>query len=327
MIYQSRIQLNEGPESIKEQKQLEKKMGFSYRQCIGELIYALTICHVDISIAVITLSQHSLNPAEINYEAVKYLFAYLNNTKRDGLTYWRTELRLDLPSKPDPITVSSDSTLRKFDQHYNALELVGSCDATWASDRKHRRSMGGIIMMLAGAAVYYRTRLQPTIAQSSTEAEFTNMADAGKAALYLKWILEELGIIMLSATPIHADNQGAIRLANSQQPTRCTRHVEMKHFVILQWTDDKFINFIDTKTDENYSDSLSKPTARTKFYEHTDIFMGRRRPAYTDSITRPHSHSHKGIVHFLSLSTYRTNPIISLLQANFLDGFDSASAA
>ena len=58
------------------------------------------------------------------------------------------------------------------------------------------------------------------------------MADARKAALYLKWILEELGIIMLSATPIHVDNQGVIRLANSQQPTLRTRHVEMKHFVI-----------------------------------------------------------------------------------------------
>ena len=184
--YQTKMQLNEGPESIKEQKQLEKKMGFSYRQCIGELIYALTICRIDISIAIITLSQHSLNPAEIHYEAVKNLFIYLNSTKRDGLTYWRTDLRLDLPIKPDPVTISKESTLKKFEQHHNALEIVGSCDATWASDRKHRRSMGGIIMMLAGAAVYYRTRLQPTIAQSSTEAEFTNMADAGKAALYLK---------------------------------------------------------------------------------------------------------------------------------------------
>ena len=62
-------------------------MGFSYRQCIGELIYALTICCIDISIAVITLSQHSLNPAEVHYEAVKRLFAYLNNTKRNVLTY------------------------------------------------------------------------------------------------------------------------------------------------------------------------------------------------------------------------------------------------
>ena len=122
-------------------------------------------------------------------------------------------------------------------------------------------------MMLAGAAVYYRTRLQPTIiAQSSTEAEFTNMADAGKAALYLRWILEEIGIIMDAPTPILADNQGAVRLANAQQPTtRTTRHVEMKHFIILQWTDDKFIDFVDTSTDENYSDSLSKPTERTKF--------------------------------------------------------------
>ena len=94
--------------------------------------------------------------------------------------------------------------------------------------------MGGIFMILAGAAVYYQTRLQPTVAQSLTEAEFTNMVDAGKAALYLKWIIEELRIIMDLPTPIHADNQGAIRMANSQHPTQRTRHVEMKHFVILQ---------------------------------------------------------------------------------------------
>ena len=41
-------------------------------------------------------------------------------------------------------------------------------------------------MMLAGAAAYYQTRLQPTIiAQSSNEAKFTNMTDASKEALYL----------------------------------------------------------------------------------------------------------------------------------------------
>ena len=98
----------------------------------------------------------------------------------------------------------------------------------------------------------------------------------------------------------------------------------MKHFVILQWTDDKFINFIDTKTDENYSNSLSKPTARTKFYEHTDIFMGRRWPAYADEIG-PTTYSQKGIVHYLSGSTYRTNPIVSLLRYDSL--IDSAGAA
>ena len=70
-------------------------------------------------------------------------------------------------------------------------------------DWTEMRLMGGIAMMLAGT-VYYQTRLQPTIAQSSTEAEFINMADAGKADI------EEIGIIMDKLTPNLADNQGAV---------------------------------------------------------------------------------------------------------------------
>jgi len=46
-------------------------------QCIAELIYALTVCRIDISIAVITFSQHSNHPAEIHYEAIKQVFAYI----------------------------------------------------------------------------------------------------------------------------------------------------------------------------------------------------------------------------------------------------------
>jgi len=34
-------------------------------------------------------------------------------------------------------------------------------------------------------------------------------------------------------TPMLADNQGAVRLANPHQPTRRRRHIKMKHFIIL----------------------------------------------------------------------------------------------
>ena len=64
--------------------------------------------------------------------------------------------------------------------------------------------MGGVVMMLSGAAVYYHTQLQPTIALSFTEAESVNMADAGKAMLYLRWILEKIGLIQKDPTPICA---------------------------------------------------------------------------------------------------------------------------
>ena len=79
--YVTAIELDEGPEDPMEAKLLEKRMGFNYRQAIGEVIYALTICRIDISPAVIMLSQHSARPAKIHYEAVKRLFAYLYATK------------------------------------------------------------------------------------------------------------------------------------------------------------------------------------------------------------------------------------------------------
>jgi len=82
-------------------------MGFSYRQAIGEFIYALTVCCVDISIAFITLSQYASRPAQIHYEAVKKVLLYLNSPKRDGLTYWRPKPAMHIPERPDPTTVTA----------------------------------------------------------------------------------------------------------------------------------------------------------------------------------------------------------------------------
>ena len=54
----------------------------------------------------------------------------------------------------------------------------------------------------------------------------------------------------------------------------------MKHMVILQGCDDKLLSFLETNSESNYSNSLSKATERIKFNQHCDIFMGGRKPAY-----------------------------------------------
>ena len=134
--------------------------------------------------------------------------------------------------------------------------------------------------MLAGAALFCKTRCQPTVALSSTEAEFAAAADAGKAALYLRSILQELGVEQLLPTVIYEDNNGARLMTNAQQPTRRTRHVELKQFAVLQWVEDEQILFGDIGTAHNISDSLTKQTGRTKFHQHHDILMGRLRPEH-----------------------------------------------
>jgi hypothetical protein len=104
------------------------------------------------------------------------------------------------------------------------------------------------------------------------------MADAGKAALCLRSLLSDMGFIQEFRTQIQADNRGAMQMATAQQPTRQTRHIDMKQFVILQWSEEDLISFADCPSALLVADSVTKQTGRTKFYEHMDIIMGRRKP-------------------------------------------------
>ena len=69
---------------------------------------------------------------------------------------------------------------------------------------------------------------------SSTEAEFIAAYDAVKVILYVRSILEDIGISQDSATTVYEDNQGALIMANSGQPTRRTRCVDTTFLALHQ---------------------------------------------------------------------------------------------
>ena len=79
-------------------------------------------------------------------------------------------------------------------------------DSDWGADSSHRRSVTGIIIMVAGAPVVYKTHYQQAVALSSTEAEFVGALDAGKVALYICSLLYELGFEQHHPTTLCIDN-------------------------------------------------------------------------------------------------------------------------
>jgi hypothetical protein len=89
-------------------------------------------------------------------------------------------------------------------------------DSNWGSDCTHRRSVTGLVIMLAGGVIAYKLKYQPTIALSSTKAEFTAASEAGKTTLYLRSILHELGFSQYLPTLLYKDNTGALHMANAQ---------------------------------------------------------------------------------------------------------------
>ena len=140
--------------------------------------------------------------------------------------------------------------------------------------------MTGFILKLSGGTILAKTRYQEIIAQSSTEAEFIAAADAGKAILYVRSILDQIDIPQHAATVLYEDNQGALLMAQAGKPTKKTRHIDIKHFSIQQWTELDLLLMKHIKTSINSADSMTKAVARTLFYRHMDYIMGRYIPEY-----------------------------------------------
>ena len=84
-------------------------------------------------------------------------------------------------SAPNDLLAEGRPKLR--DMELNAfVDLDSGGDRDW-------RSFTGLCLCLAGGVIAYKTRLQPTVALSSTEAEFMAACDAGKMLLYTRSIL------------------------------------------------------------------------------------------------------------------------------------------
>jgi hypothetical protein len=171
-----KLELSKGSEDPSEAQTLENEMEFSHRQAIGELTFAMTVGRVDTSCPIIKLSQCSAHPSKAHCQAVKQIFIYLNATRDHGLTCWRPSPNTNHPCVDPPTPMSAPSALEGFPETHAAKNTHGYVDSNWGSDRQHRRSISGIVFMLAGATVFYETRHQPTVALSSTEAEFAAAA-------------------------------------------------------------------------------------------------------------------------------------------------------
>jgi hypothetical protein len=267
------------PNTIDAKTQLQSKMGFHYRQVIGEVLYPMTKCRPDVAFHITKLSQYMDNPAEEHYLALRQLCRYLAATITDGIYYWRMQPRPDLPALEHPTTVP-DTHILEINSDQATSALYGYVDADWASDTTHRRSVTGIILMFAGGVVGYRTRFQDTIAHSSTEAEFTAACDAGKLILYFRSLLEDMEISQPNATLLYKDNNGALLMANAQQPTRRTRHLDIKKFALLDWVEQDLLLLQSIKTHDNAADTMTRSLSRQLFYRHVDTMMGRRAPRY-----------------------------------------------
>ena len=144
-----------------------------YHSIVRALPY-LVITRPDITHAVNRACQAMHNSTIEDWRRVKHLLRYLKGTIVGNLFYHR----------------NSNSSLELFS------------DADWASSPNDQHSTGGYLIYLGENLISWSTRKQQTVARSSTEAEYTVVADATSEFIWIHSLFNELRL-PLSATPLY----------------------------------------------------------------------------------------------------------------------------
>ena len=148
-----------------------------YRKIVGSLIY-LTISRPDLSYTIGLESQFMQLPRKPHLDAVRCTLRYVSATLDYALFY----------------------------EAGTELQLSGFTDADWAGSVCDRRSTSGFMFSLGSAAITWSSKKQPTVALSSTKAEYRGAAAAACEVAWLEMLLGDLGIQVQRPVVIHCDN-------------------------------------------------------------------------------------------------------------------------
>ena len=100
--------------------------------------------------------------------------------------------------------------------------------------------------------------------------------------LYLRSVSKELGYEQFTPTLFYEDNMGALFMATADQPTKQTRYMGTKLSVLQDWIYQQHsISLESIQTQYNFGDHFTKALGQIKFYEQTNVIMGKRVPTYS----------------------------------------------
>ena len=142
--------------------------------------------------------------------------------------------------------------------------LHGYCDADFAADVDTRRSTSGLVFIYNGGAVVWGSKVQPTVAASTTEAEYIASAVAAKKAVWLRRLCGFLSGRMLPAN-IRCENQSALAMIHNPVSSARTKHIDISHHFVRERVVDGTLEVTYVATGAQTADALTKPLGTVGF--------------------------------------------------------------
>jgi transposase InsO family protein len=228
-----------------EGEQLATSEALRYRSLVGGLLYVAVNTRPDIAHTVMSLARHVQAPARAHWQRALKVLRYLKSNT-GGLVF----------------TQRSSATLDAF------------ADASFATDSATGRSTTGFVLLLCGAAVAWRSKLQSCVAQSTTEAEYISLALTAAEVNWLRQLLAFLNNEQAAPTPIYEDNSAALQLASNPVVQQRTRTINVKYHYLRQLVGQKVVDVLAVRTGAQRADILTKALPRATHKVHAAFLLG-----------------------------------------------------
>ena len=230
MIPGSKLSSDQSPKSEDEKAQM---INVPYINAVGSLMYLATVTRPDIAYTVGVLARFNSNPGHAHWMAVKHLFRYLKGTVDMKLEYG-----------PDD-TIGSEM-------------FVTYSDADHGGNKDNGKSTTGYMIKLGSGVVSWKSKLQPVVTRSTTEAEYIAGGAAGTEICWMQNVLKEMGYTPSAPATLYIDNQSAISVAKNPEHHGRMKHLDLAFYWLRDQVDMKKIVPVYLKTDDMPADLLTK---------------------------------------------------------------------
>jgi len=143
------------------------------------------------------------------------------------------------------------------------ISLTTFCDSDWVGDTHDRKSTTAYLIYMGTNVISCSSKKQPTVAKSSTEAEYRTITTTTTELLWLQELLKELGHPIIKTPQLFFDNIGATYIcANLVFHTR-TKHLVINYHFVRDLVASKEFQVSHVPTSHQLADLLTKPLSHS----------------------------------------------------------------
>jgi hypothetical protein len=230
---------------------------FTYRSGTGKLLHLMKWSRPEFANSVRELSRYMTGAGMLHMKAMYHVFNYCLNTSTRGKVL-----------KPCCTFLSKD--IEEFE-----FEIYGYSYSDYAKDPVKCRSVSGYSSFLEGCVVNTKSWMQPITALSVTEAELIAATECAQDLVFIKNVLESIGLKVCLPMNLHIDNSGCIDLICNWSAGGQTHHIDTRMYFLRKLKEEEPTSSVMPlycPTALNRSDIFTKNNDSNTFEEHNSVY-------------------------------------------------------